>query len=254
MINARARKILFDTFWTSKGWTDRDARSIAPDDRAFAMAHGMMFEPLTTTHDALLADLRRAVDAVSLDVAAGHFLASLSSRRLDLRSGLASRVLGAAIEPHAAEKSSMNCATCTAYLEYVDHDLDVLQFERHKWGGVRRCDPVYLWFDLTQLAKEPPSAPTDADRAIFARVLEAVASAPPKETPTKLSRRLKDALPSSKEERDELLDVLAAAGVLRASDPSRGCGEFSVAGAWRGGDGCDRAAVSRLFGSHGVSP
>lgn len=254
MIDPRAKKILFDAYWTSKGWTDEGARRVSPADRAYAMAHGMMFERYATTHDALLDDLRSRVGAVSLAAAAGHFLASLSARRLDLRSGLASRVLGASLSPHRVTGKQYFCATCRANRVHADEDLDVLQFERHKWGGVRHGDPLYMWFDLTQLAREPASAPTDDDRAAFARVLGAIAAAPAKETPGKLSQRLKDALPSTKQERDQLLEVLAAAGVLAASDPSRGSGEFAYAGAWRGGDGYDREAVARLFGAHGVAP
>lgn len=253
MIDPRAQKILFDTFWTSKGWTGRDARTIPAADRAYAMAHGMMFERRDVDHDALVADALRARDSVSLAAASGHFLASLSARRPDLRSGLASRVLADRLtRHHFARGPSFVCATCLGYAEYRDTDLDVLQFERHKWGGVRHGDLMYLWFDLSQLALAAPSTPTDEDRALFARVLEAAAHAAPKDTPGKLSQALKDVLPSTKQERDQLVEILAAAGVLAASNPSRGSGEFAQAGAWRGADGYDRAAVVRLFGAHGV--
>ena len=254
MIDPRAKKILFDTFWTSKGWTDRDARTIPAADRAYAMAHGMMFARRDVGHDALVADVLRARASVSLAAASGHFLASLSTRRPDLRSGLASRVLADRLaRHHFARGPSSVCATCLGYENYADADLDVLQFERHKWGGVRHGDLMYLWLDLSQLALVAPSTPTDDDRAILARVLEAAARAAPKDTPGKLSQALKDVLPSTKQERDQLVEILAAAGVLAASNPSRGSGEFAQAGAWRGGDGYDRAAVARLFGAHGVA-
>jgi hypothetical protein len=252
-IDARARKILFDTFWTSKGWTDRDARAIPAADRAYAMAHGMMFERVDVQHDALLADLHRAWGVVSLEVAAGHFLASLSTRRLDLRSGLASRCLAERLPTHAFTRgSSKVCAVCAGHQRNADADLDVLQFERHKWGGVRHGDVLYGWFDLSRLVEEEPATPTDEDRGIFAKVLEAAARAAPKDTPGKLSQALKDVLPSTKQERDQLVEILAAAGVLVASDPGLGSGEFVHAGAWRGADGYDRARVARLFGAHGV--
>ena len=249
MIDPRAKKILFDTFWTSKGWTDRDARSIPAADRAYAMAHGMMFARRDVGHDALVADLLRARASVSLAAASGHFLASLSTRRLDLRSGLASYVLASAAGPHEyVGNASGTCVTCGARREHRDEDLDVLNFERHKWGGVRHGDPLYTLLDLSELARADPASPTDDDRETLEKILEIVASSAPKDTPGKLSKRLADALPSSKPERDVLVEILAAIGVLAPSDPSRGSGEFVHAGAWRGADGYSRTAVARLFG------
>jgi len=49
-IDARARKILFDAHWTSKGWIDRQDRGAIPaPDRAHAIAKRMMFEPRSSS-------------------------------------------------------------------------------------------------------------------------------------------------------------------------------------------------------------
>lgn len=247
--NPRAKKILFDTFWSSKGWIDRDARQLSEADREYAKRHGMMFDPLTIGHDALATETRRLVESIEPAKASAAFLASLTSRRLDLRSGLASYVLASAAGPHAyVGNTSGTCVTCGALREHRDEDLDVLNFERHKWGGVRHGDPLYTLLDLSELARAEPATPTDDDRATFEKILGLVADSAPKDTPGKLSRRLADALPSSKPERDVLVEILAAVGVLAPSDPSRGSGEFVHAGAWRGADGYSRTAVARLFG------
>nr|MBK7067216.1 hypothetical protein [Deltaproteobacteria bacterium] len=247
--DARAKKILFDTFWSSKGWIDQGARHLSEADREHAKRHGMMFDPLTIGHDALAAETRRLVESIGLAKASAAFLASLTSRRLDLRSGLASYVLASAAGPHEyVGNASGTCVTCGARREHRDEDLDVLNFERHKWGGVRHGDPLYTLLDLSELERAEPVSPTDDDRATFGKILEIVAGSPPKDTPGKLSKRLADALPSSKPERDVLVEILAAIGVLAPSDPSRGSGEFVHAGAWRGADGYSRTAVARLFG------
>lgn len=246
--DARAKKILFDAFWSSKGWIDRDARQLSEADHEYAKRHGMMFDPLTIGHDALAAETRRLVESVPLATASAAFLASLTTRRLDLRSGLASRALASAAGPHRyAGNAFGSCATCGALREHRDEDLDVLNFERHKWGGVRHGEPVYMLLDLSQLVVAPPVIPTEDDRAILGKILAVVAGAAPKDTPAKLSKQLAGVLPSSKPERDVLVEILAAAGVLAPSDRSRGSGEFVHAGAWRGADGYSRAAVSELF-------
>ncbi len=248
----RAKKILFDTFWSSKGWIDQDARRLSEDDREYAKRHGMMFDPLTIAHDALATETRRLVESIGLATASSAFLASLTTRRLDLRSGLASYVLASAAGPHAYVGNAFGtCVTCGARREHRDEDLDVLNFERHKWGGVRHGDPLYVLLDLSQLALAGPVTPTDDDRATFEKILEVIEGAAPKDTPPKLSKRLADVLPSSKPERDVLLEILAAAGVLAPSDRSRGSGDFVHAGAWRGADGYSRAAVASLFGPRG---
>lgn len=252
-VDARAKKILLDYFWSSKGWRDEAARSISPDDRAHAMAAGLMSAPWTVDHDGLLDALRRDVAAVSLARAQDAFVASLSTRRLDLRSGLASRVLAAALSPHAYEGPAEGCRHCRGLARYVDADLDVLQFERHKWGGVRHGDPLYMHVDLAALAREEVCAPCDDDVARLQRLLDVVADAAPTETPARLAARLAPVVESNKAEREMLVEILAAAGVLRASNPDLGCGEFCLAGAWRGRAGYDPAAVAAHFGRFGVA-
>lgn len=246
--DARARQILFDTFWSSKGWIDRDARHLSEADRDYAKRHGMMFDPLTIGHDAIAAETRRLVESIGLAKASAAFLVSLSTRRLDLRSGLASYSLASASGPHAYVGNAFGtCATCGALREHRDEDLDVLNFERHKWGGVRHGEPIYMLLDLSLLALAPPVSPTADDRAILEKILALVAGAAPKDTPGKLSKQLSGVLPSSKPERDVLVEILAAAGVLAPSNRSLGSGEFVHAGAWRGADGYSQAAVSKLF-------
>lgn len=254
-IDERAKRILFERHWSPRGWIDEPLRRTSDEDRAYATRAGMMFAPLTIDHDALLDELSALAGGLSLDAAAGAFLASLSARRLDLRSGLASLVLARSLEDHAlrpAPGSGSRCARCGAFGRYENEDLDVLNFERHKWGGVRRSDPLYLRLDLAELQRALPAAPTPEDLRIFARVLEIVANSAPRDTPAKLSKGLADALPSTKAERDALVEVLAASGVLVASREGLGCGDFECAAAWRGADGYDASAVRRLFGAHCV--
>jgi hypothetical protein len=56
-------------------------------------------------------------------------------------------------------------------------DLNVLNFERFKWGGVRRDQPVYATFDLERSRCLDPPSPTDADVATFLSILRTIESA-----------------------------------------------------------------------------
>jgi hypothetical protein len=196
----RAKKILFDTFWTSKGWTDRDARH--PRRGRPRLRDAPRDDVRPADHRARRPRRPRTVAARSpsrsLATASGHFLASLTSRRLDLRSGLASFVLASAagaarLRPQRPPTSASPASRSGSYR---DEDLDVLQFERHKWGGVRHGDPLYtLARPLRARARRGPSTPTDDDRATLEKCSSRRADSAPKDTPGKLSRRLADALP-----------------------------------------------------------
>jgi hypothetical protein len=255
-VDARAKQILFDAYWTSKGWLDEHSRNTSPEDRGYAIEHGLMFEPLTIEHDDLVERVRSAAAALRPRDVADAFVASLSARRPDLRSGLASYALAAKLEPHAfqADINGVWCEVCRGVRRHVDEDVSVLSFERHKWGGVRHDQPIYQYVDLTALRAALPAKPEPADRAMFARVLREIERTPKPDGPTKLSLRLKDIVPSDKNERNALLEILGAADVLVPRAERSSPGEWSFVGMWRGADGYDKAAVKRIFGTAAAKP
>jgi hypothetical protein len=72
-----------------------------------------------------------AVRSVTVAEVGEAFLASLSSRRLDLRSALGSYAVARFLAEHAYEDSGHGrCATCGQYEETEPEDLNVLSFER----------------------------------------------------------------------------------------------------------------------------
>lgn len=84
----RAKKILFDTYWGSAGWKRTPATPAADFDYAKSM--GIMFDPVSLTHDELIEAILRLRDRIEPAKAARAFLGSLSTRRVHWRSGLAS--------------------------------------------------------------------------------------------------------------------------------------------------------------------
>ena len=212
----KARKILFDTFWTSAGW--RAARTTEPADLAYARAAGYMFEPLEGTHDEWISRARLTADCVMLEEVAAAFVASLGSRQLAARSALGSLASVWHVAPHAFKPWSGTCAQCGVYPLNRQQNLDVLNFERHKWGGVRHGDLIYAWFDLDVFARSEWAREEPRDSDVLNRLLDAAREIGPDARPADLERAIAAILPSSKDERRTLLGILAMCDILAAPD------------------------------------
>ena len=156
---------------------------------------------------------RAAVAAVALEDVSQAFVASLTSRRLDLRSALGSYAVARHLPAHTfvPHRSGM-CAVCGLHRE-VTQDLNVLNFERFKWGGVRRDDVCYLAFDLEQFRCAPRLAVDAATVNLGKAMLDALRAAPTTETATTAERLIR-MLKGNADERHTVLDILAVCGVL----------------------------------------
>jgi len=205
----RALKILHETFWTTRGW--KDERDVAPEDHAYAKSMGLMFDPLTLTHDELIRRARAAVAAVTPADVGKAFLASLSTRRVEWRSALATYARGRAIEEHTAVGEV--CQVCGGAARPTKHELDVLSFERYKWGGVRHTQLVYVMLDLECLVANGIPEPTPDDSRRLRALLDGIRKALPA-TEAHLEKAIVAHVDGSKSERMTLIDILIHAGVV----------------------------------------
>lgn len=94
----------------------------------------------------------------------------------------------------------------------------MLNFERFKWGGVRRDDLTYVWLDLQQFAGADPTPATPSDRAAFEALLDEFAAAAPGTTPPKVAQTLLRGIKSNKAECSVLLDIFGVCSVLRTPE------------------------------------
>ena len=77
-------KILFDTFWSNKGWKKA---TNSKEDFRFAKEQGYMFDyPKTLSHEEALAQLKKVVKQVNPKDVANAFLYSLTTCKLEYRS------------------------------------------------------------------------------------------------------------------------------------------------------------------------
>ncbi|AKI98818.1 hypothetical protein ATI61_106206 [Archangium gephyra] len=269
--DARALRILFDTFWSSEGWKSRP--HTPEEDLAYARAAGLMFEPVTLGHDALIAQCVERAARLEPRRVSDAFLASLSTRRLELRSALGSYAVARHLPRHGFSASGdrgIGCNVCGLRGKDGARELDVLNFERFKWGGVRHDDPEYIAFDLGQFERLEPVEPSQEDLELLRQALRALVALPPKTTAAQAERALR-VLPSNKPERGVLLGILGLCGVLETPEHPGYATAFVPRGArehtgkhfddqsypvrwWRASHGVNREHVRRLFPQLGPEP
>jgi len=211
----RTLRPLFQTYWSSAGW--RQPAQL-PDPATFeaVIGAGIMFrDAAAMDHDGWVERAREAAARTAAADVGAAFLASLESRRLDLRSALGSYAIARHLPAHefTPAKDGRRCRVCGLY-PTEQQDLNVLNFERFKWGGVRRDHVAYLAFDLEQFGNAPRVPVTEAGLTAGRQLATALRSAAPGETATKVATRLRS-FPSNKAERETVMDILGVCGVLR---------------------------------------
>jgi hypothetical protein len=268
----KALKILRETYWGPSGWkpawNDPKTPEASPEDYDYAIERGVMFRPIELSHDEAVEQAIDLGGRVDLPMAADAFLASLTTRRLELRSALGSLHVARSMPAHrfaVSRRSPGSCEVCGAGgQERVTVDLNVLNFERFQWGGVRHLHPEYVAFDLARFLELHPVEPTPADVAVanelFSRLLQPLE---PTATASILEKRLQGLFPSSSPERRVLIQILGYSGIVQPSSvpslrerwtnklarppvPGRNDWSFPVY-AWRGRDGIDASQITRVF-------
>ena len=223
------RNILLKTYWSSKGWKNA---TISNEDFEIAKNEGFMFEyPNYTTHDETINKLHQLLSKINPEDVANAFLYSLSTRKLEYRSALGSFYYAKAIPNHKLNENisisdrtaHTHCYLCgwqaweTTPSEYdKKRGLNVFNFERYKWGGVRHTHLDYALFDLEQFIKLPKATPTDNDKEILNSMLKCVDKLASHNKAGKLRDLIisQKILKCNKSEISIILDILGICGIL----------------------------------------
>ena len=213
-----AVKLLLSGYWDKSGWKKP---SFSADEIRVLDEAGLLRPTETLDHEQALTWAFQAKENITSTAVADAFLYSLKSRDLRYRSALGSFAHVyhmPAHEHHRAEGFHSNICSVCGFGEWQGNNVDfvVLNFERHKWGGVRHNQLVYIAYDL-ELFKKLPTAPTPKkeDREILLRILEAAASS---KTLSALQKSLAKIVKSNDSERSTLCQILAYAGILCPTD------------------------------------
>lgn len=135
-------------------------------------------------------------------------------------------------------------------------DLNVLNFERIKWGGIRLHDLIYCMLDLEAFLKLEITDPTDKDISFFNQILEAIKGCEANDAPNQLEKRIAELTErslSNKAERSRIIEILSNLHILRPSKvrPDRGSkNDWGFVQHWRGEDSYSKEAVERYFGRY----
>lgn len=272
-MDKKAKNILFKTYWKN-GWIDDKKRQASPADFEYAKSKGLMFDRFTSTHDKCLDEIFQILPTITEDKVAKAFLSSLISRRLDWRSGLASYFIAKQLTHHRYDKAvsghgysngeitftSYTCGTCRDLKYgiigdefYNNIDLNVLNFERIKWGGVRHGHLDYTLFDLQQLQVADIPNPTKQDIEVFMNILTTIEQSQPNDYPSALEKNLSTVIKSTKDERKILIEILACIDILKPTSydrPRRGKNDWTFVEFWRGEDKYSKEALDKYFGQY----
>lgn len=266
MSDPKARQILIDAYWTSAGW--RDKPHICKADLELAIAAGVMFEPRILSHKEIVEWVLIAVPKVSKTEISNAFLSSLNSRRLELRSALGSYATMRHFPRHRASGAVCRGNFCDVCEEFIrrrgKEDLNVLNFERFKWGGVRHLSPLYAAFDLEQFLKCETTQYSTEDVDILRQIIQTATRMNATATPNDLARELKNVFASNQDERRVVIEILGYCGILQPrqhagffhsfvpfaerDDPPHSKNDWNYpVSLWRGSDGVNQEALNFYF-------
>lgn len=216
--DSRAIGILLKAYWSSAGW--RPKPEFTPADKRYATAAGYLFPKRKLKHDTIVAEVIAARDAVTKRAVVDAFVASLGTRALEYRSALGSYAHVLHLREHPFERTpglgTAHCATCGFQPKGPPDDPNCLNFERHKFGGVRHDDVAYEALDLQQFAQLRPLTPGEADRAMLRSIVDLARRG--KTRYGDFKKALGSVVPSNDAERDGICHVLSYAGVLQPPD------------------------------------
>jgi hypothetical protein len=213
-MDKKALKILTDTHWSAAGWK-RDFKT-TPADFEYAKSKGLMFDDIFVDHKQIIEWLLSAFENTSRKHIVKCFLSSLSTRQLHLRSGLSSYAFARHFPRHDfLFNDPYYCNVCGIYKnEKQLGNLNVLNFERIRWGGVRLTSPLYTAFNLDIINKEETPEPNVEDVDILNNIIAAIKGCEPADRPNQLEKQLAKLLKSNTAERKTIIDILGVCGIL----------------------------------------
>lgn len=212
--NPQAIKLLLSIYWKS-GWIYDP--EVPREQREFLTQAGYWPENPKHDHDACVKWALSQRDGVAQGDVAAAFLASLSTRFLEYRSALGSYAHLMHMPAHDFQRTpglhSSLCLTCAYPPKATNPErFSVLNFERHKWGGVRHDNLAYQALDLQLFSALDAIEPTAEDADILRQIISAAEQS---DTVGALKKSMGKFLKSNDGERDTLCHILCYCGVLK---------------------------------------
>jgi hypothetical protein len=218
----KAIKLLSQACWSSAGW--KENLDLSPADLAYLEESGYAPCAQRLSHDKCLSWALEVLTQVPKKCVVNAFVWSLGSRQLEYRSALGSFAHLHRMPTHRFTKTpglhSAVCATCgfPPSRQISQHDFIVLNFERHKWAGVRHDEIDYMAFDLERFAYLPAVSPSDDNWALLEAILSAAAGPTTGKTTSTLKKQIRKIIASNDAEADGICHILGYLGFLAPPD------------------------------------
>jgi len=214
-MDSKAVDILFNTFWSSSGWKEKNISNI---DFEYAKNKGIMFDSVFLNHSEIVTWLIQTFTSTKKSHVVKCFVSSLSARRMDWRSGLSAYAYARHFPNHSFMSDPNGlCRICGNFNKTKEEDLNILNFERLKWGGVRYSDPLYVAFSLSQINQCSMPQPNDEDLSILKDIVKTISSCNAGDRPIDIEKRLTKILKSNSYERRGILDTFGICGIMETS-------------------------------------
>ena len=215
-MDQKSKTIITKMFWSSEGW--RKERTISDQDKEYLIKDNAWYDIGKYTHKELQKSLLNIIKNIDRNKIVSNFLYSITTRELVFRSPLGSYAIHKNLQEHNHSKD-VHCSICGIVEKEDKWDLNVLNFERIKWGGVRHHLMDYAYFDLdtstNTLQKE-----TTEDINTFKKIINCIKQLPNEARIRDAEKSIKDLLKSNAQEREIFLQILGYCGILQPSNKS----------------------------------
>ena len=201
---------------------------ITDDEYQYCVNNGYLFSSsLTFGHDEIILLAKELVNEIRIEDVSNAFLYSLSSRDLRYRSALGSYMYLLNLPVHEYQ-GDIFCPLCNDYYNgnkpnTISLNVNVYNFERVKWGGVRHDHISYSVFDLLEFKKLALVKHSEQDFIILIKILEYITELQPKDRIGKLLKLVhsKKLMSTNKDELQVLLRILSMSSIL-SSEKEKG--------------------------------
>lgn len=243
---------------------------ITTEERAFLSEKGLGFGFISITHDEAVRNSFANFKPSNKNDVTAAFLVSLSTARLDYRSGLSAFSIMQTMPKHEFDPNQASfCKICSAPLEKIHLDLTALNRQRFFCGSLAFFKtPFEISFFLQQQSGLKVVQPNKKDIIIFNEILNVIIEAESGEKLTSIIKKIRaiDGFDITTDQCRYLLETLGFCGIMDTKEHKGYLTCFTNPGLapskshssnwaypvdfWTGGDGINRDALKFWFGEY----
>lgn len=208
------------TYQLLKRYYEKGYRPTA-EETAALRARGFGLSVKTpVTHDEAGARLAKAFANAKRQDVAGAFLYSITSGRMEYRTGLAAYAYAMHFPKHKftpGQRRPDICSVC-GMRPVEEFDFAKMYYRKFDWGNGLRTNPLEPAYDLEFFNALPPVAPTADDIKTFRAIIKIILAAAPDDTGRKIQEKTKKLLKGNKYTREYFFETLGICGILETKD------------------------------------